>query len=493
VRWLQTLPAGSVSSSRELVWLRAWALFETGNLAAAVAMAESHLATTAARGPAEGRLLVLLALLATVTRPDADRLAHEALELVGDDAYFRSLAVQAAGYAALARGEYETAVGIMRQAFALAQRAGHPMAVLPAVNPLGHALILTGRRDEAEALCRQVLARYAGPQGRPPPIAWSARVVLGIARYETNDVIEARRELEAGFAAAAGLGIGRPTLGWAVAYLALARLACGEPDTALEALRISERDAQVTGMDLPSLAGETEARVRLRQGDLAAAVSWAERATPEVPAASTLVEIVRSSLTVSLARVRLAQDKPDEARVLLAPSRAAQEAWGAVADLVSTEMLAAAAAEAVGSRAEALRMLESAIRLAAPGGYIRRFIDDGHGIAHLLPFVRRAAPDFVDELSAAFAAESATAPRRPSRTRGPSLWEGPEGELLEALTARELEVLRLMAAGASNAAIASGLGVSLGTAKWHVGHVLAKLDATSRTQALVHAQRFGLV
>jgi LuxR family maltose regulon positive regulatory protein len=246
-------------------------------------------------------------------------------------------------------------------------------------------------------------------------------------------------------------------------------------------------------MALPSLAGETEARIWLRQGDLAAAVAWAQRAVPEVPDGSTLLELAGRSLDVTLARVRLARGKPEEGRLLLARSRAAQQAWGAVAELISTDILGATAAEALGSRAEALHVLESAIRLAAPGGYVRRFIDDGQGIAHLLPLVRRAAPDFVDELSSALAAESATAPPRASRPRGPSLWEGPEGELLEALTARELEVLRLMAAGASNAAIASGLGVSLGTAKWHVGHVLAKLDATSRTQALVRAQRLGLV
>jgi LuxR family transcriptional regulator, maltose regulon positive regulatory protein len=236
LRWLETLPPARVADNAELAWLRAWTLFETGQLAAAVAVAERRLASAERPGAAEGRLLVLQALLATVTRPDAADLANQGLELVGDDPYFRSLGVQAIGYAALARGEYETAVRTMRQALELARRAGHSMAVLGAVNPLGHALVLTGRRDEAEARCRQVLAQYPGSQGRPPPVAWSARVVLGIARYEANDVLEARRELEAGFAAAADLGIGRPTLGWAVTYLGLARLACGEPEAALEAL-----------------------------------------------------------------------------------------------------------------------------------------------------------------------------------------------------------------------------------------------------------------
>jgi LuxR family maltose regulon positive regulatory protein len=226
-RWLGSLPADRVAASPELLWLQAWTRFETGELAAAVASAEAHLARVEVRGPAEGRLLVLLALLATVTRPDAEALAEEARELVGDDPYFCSLALQAVGFARLARG-YPGAVAAMRQAFELAEQVGHPIALLPAVNPLGSVLILTGRRAEAERLCRQVLARYVDAQGRPPSIAWSARVVLGIARYEANDLVEARRELEAGFAAAAGLGVGRPALGWAVPSLALCRLACGE-------------------------------------------------------------------------------------------------------------------------------------------------------------------------------------------------------------------------------------------------------------------------
>jgi len=54
-------------------------------------------------------------------------------------------------------------------------------------------------------------------------------------------------------------------------------------------------------------------------------------------------------------------------------------------------------------------------------------------------------------------------------------------------------VLRLMAQGASNAVIAERLAVSLGTAKWHVGNVRAKLGAANRTQALVRAQELGLV
>ncbi len=228
--WLDALPADRVAASPELVSLHAWALFETGQVAAAVTLAERHLASSDARGPAEGRLVVLRALMATMIGPDADDLAIEGLELVGDDPLFRSFGLLAAGLATLARGEYAPAVETLRAGFEAALRAGNPMAVLSAVNPLGQALALAGLRGEAESICRTVLAQHVDGLGRTRPIAWPARVVLGIVRYEANDLVEARRELEGGFEAARRMGVGRPVLGWAIPYLALVRLACGDPD-----------------------------------------------------------------------------------------------------------------------------------------------------------------------------------------------------------------------------------------------------------------------
>lgn len=491
--WLDALPADRVATSPELTALHAWALFETGQVGAAVALAERHLASSDARGPAEGRMLVLRALMATVTGPDAEDLAIEGLGLVGDDPLFRSFGLLAAGLATLARGEYVPAVETLRAAFEAALRAGNPTAVLPAVSPLGQALALAGLRGEAETICRAVLAQQADGQGRPRPIAWPARVVLGIVRYEANDLVEARRELEAGFEAARQMGIGRPVLGWAISYLALVRLACGDADAALEALRTSQRDHRTTGMALPGLAGEIEARILLRQGDVAGAGRWANQATPEAPPGSPLLELLRRSMDTTIARVRLAQGRRDEARDLLARTRLAQEASGALADLISIGVLEAAVADATGRRAEALRALERSVGLAAPSGYVRRFVDDGRSVAHLLPLVRNAAPAFVDELIAAFAAEPTGGGPAATHVRGASVRQDEGGQLVETLTVRELEVLRLMAQGASNADIATDLGVSLGTAKWHVGHVLAKLGATSRTQALVRAQRLRLV
>ena len=61
------------------------------------------------------------------------------------------------------------------------------------------------------------------------------------------------------------------------------------------------------------------------------------------------------------------------------------------------------------------------------------------------------------------------------------------------LTAREQDVLALMAEGASNKMIARQLGISVHTVKFHVGSLLDKLDATGRTDAVAHAARRGVI
>lgn len=113
-------------------------------------------------------------------------------------------------------------------------------------------------------------------------------------------------------------------------------------------------------------------------------------------------------------------------------------------------------------------------------------IDDGRlaerliAALHEAPGIRLARPG--EPADVALVAVDGARPR--------SLADG-AGEM--ALTPRELEVLALMAEGASNKAIAQRLGISVHTAKFHVGQVLDKLDATGRTDAVAHAARRGVI
>jgi LuxR family maltose regulon positive regulatory protein len=142
--------------------------------------------------------------------------------------------------------------------------------------------------------------------------------------------------------------------------------------------------------------------------------------------------------------------------------------------------------DAHGQRAQALTTLERALWLAEPEGYVRLFVDEGAPMRALLRYAYRRGitPGYVVALLAAFAGPHAADPQR--HVAHPSA-------LVEPLTARECEVLRLLDAGASNRDIAHDLVLSLGTVKKHVSNICGKLGVQSRIQAVARARALQLL
>ena len=145
------------------------------------------------------------------------------------------------------------------------------------------------------------------------------------------------------------------------------------------------------------------------------------------------------------------------------------------------------ALEASNRSPEALNTLERALDLAEPEGFVRLFVNAGKTMEKLL---RAARPNsqhqaYIDQLLIAFAPTM--------KADAPSFTSAIVGEKLEPLSERELEVLHLIADGASNREIAEALVVSIGTVKKHVNNILLKLDAHSRTQAIATAQRHNIL
>ena len=136
-----------------------------------------------------------------------------------------------------------------------------------------------------------------------------------------------------------------------------------------------------------------------------------------------------------------------------------------------------------------------ALTLACPQGYVRVFTDEGPPMAallHQLVAAQRSSQDAAGvplgclaRLLRSVGAEHAV----PDGGRGSAAVPG----LAEALTARELEVLGMLAAGRSNQVIASELVVTLDTVKKHVSHVMDKLGAANRTEAVARARELGLI
>jgi LuxR family maltose regulon positive regulatory protein len=149
-------------------------------------------------------------------------------------------------------------------------------------------------------------------------------------------------------------------------------------------------------------------------------------------------------------------------------------------------VLQALALEAQGNRTSTLSILERALVLAEPEGYIRLFVDEGQPMRALLRdlHARSRVPGYVSTLLSAFGEHHI--PDLPPISARPS-------PLTEPLTEREREVLRLLLAGASNREIARCLVVSVNTVKRHVYNLCGKLGVQSRAQAIVRATALNLV
>jgi len=134
--------------------------------------------------------------------------------------------------------------------------------------------------------------------------------------------------------------------------------------------------------------------------------------------------------------------------------------------------------------------LAGALTQACPQGYVRVFADEGPPMAALLAQLIAA-----QRSGSGFEAAAEVPLGCLSRLQGALSTQGvaPDAGLVDPLTSRELEVLELLAAGASNQGIASQLVVTLDTVKKHVSHVLRKLGAANRTEAVARARELGLI
>lgn len=183
------------------------------------------------------------------------------------------------------------------------------------------------------------------------------------------------------------------------------------------------------------------------------------------------------------ARVLLAQGEPDKALLLMARLLPGIEAAGRTGRLIELLALQALALSAQNATTQAINVLERTLALAAPEGYVRLFVELGPPMEALLrqARTRQILPDFITKLLTAFGA----APALNGEINGASL--------PDPLTPREGEVLRLLAIGASNRAIAEELVITVGTVKKHLHNIFHKLQAESRTQAIATARTARLL
>ena len=517
--WLVALPDALVRTRPPLCLLHAEVLVAAGHLDASEARlhdAERGLGTgteggtrastgssvhprqTEERTEREGLLgevAAIRALIAALRRdiPRIIALSRQALLLLpSDNLVLRGLAAHAQGHGHRWSGDLQAASHAYAQASTLSQEGGSLYVALIALGSLVRMQIAQGFLHEAAELCRQRLHSLSERGWGLLPATGYLHVAMAQVLGEWDELDEAARQVSEGLEL--GKQGGLADLVWH-AYLRLAgiRQARGDAEGALDAIEQAEQVARTIGV--PQVIAGTaadKAWLWVRQGNLAAAVHWAQQSGLSV---EDELSPLREFEHITLARVLLAQGKLDEALGLLDRLLPLAEAAGRMESVLELLVSQAVALQAQGKTVQTLMPLAHALSLAEPEGYVRLFVDEGEPMAVLLSQVFKAqqkghlaalqsvSPEYIRKLLVAFVP--------PAVDRVPSARE--REQLAEPLSERELEVLRLLAAGRSNQEIAEALVVAVGTVKTHIHHIYGKLNASSRVQAVARARELQLL
>jgi LuxR family maltose regulon positive regulatory protein len=387
--------------------------------------------------------------------------------------------------------ELDGAVKTLYQTFQLGQDRGVQFASLAAVAHLAYILILRGQLEEAAELCRRAINQAVDRFGKPLPSAGIAHIGLGTVYYEANDLEQAKEHLSTGLELSRQLA---PLIGFSrYGHIWQAKLqqALGQEEGALATIQQARQvELGIRQFSFASIFAAAEAGLQLRQGNLDAAASWAAEADLSLTAPP---EYFGGMEYLAFARLLLAQGCLDEAQTLLADYERAATAEERHGSLITIHILQSLVAKELGQEDRAMAYLERAVALAEPQSYRRRFLDEGSKVAELLPRVRHVAPDFVDELLALFADPASSQQRRIHAGEHTEAATTAAPELVEPLSKREIEVLRLVARGLSNREIAQALYVTVGTVKKHLNNIFGKLEVGNRTQAAARARELRLL
>jgi LuxR family maltose regulon positive regulatory protein len=324
--------------------------------------------------------------------------------------------------------------------------------------------------------------------------AAEAHVGIAQALYERNELDDALRHVTE------GIELGRQAVEFRLPAVGLVTLAwihraAGDAESALDAMNeaISRTHPSPHVASLANPISAEQARLLLALGRADEAAKWTEeRGLRDDDDPSYPWELDY----LVLARVLLARSDPGRALGLLERLDALADSQGRRESLIQIRALRSHALHAAGDHRGALSSLAQALSIARPEGYVRVFVDEGPPMAALLRsliyarqrgrVVRapRAEQEHMLRVARAFGSHEGQEEAAPGVTGT---------GLIDPLTDREVEVLRLVAAGRTNREVARELVVTLDTVKKHVSHIFEKLGAANRTEAVVRARDVGLL
>jgi len=516
--WLDRLPDALVRSRPALCIVHAGALMFANESEAAEARlddAESGLRPDTPADQANiilGRVAAVRGNLARISGDLAScvTLSRRALDLLPETEFMWVVARLNAAYEYLVSGDVTpTTERLVAEVIAPVRATGNPLTILRCIINLARLELLQGCLRQAAATFEEAARVSSGPAGR--------EVLVGNPAYyfgmsdllrEWNDLDGAQRHLEQGM----NLVTGMPTVDADVVvhgFITLARLhqARGEYGAAIATLEDLLHLAYQRTFFAPLVARgvAAKARVQIAQGDLASAIDWMEE---NGLCAQDEPGYLHEDEYLTLARVLVAQGRRnpiglylDDALHLLDRLLRSAEVGERTRSVIEILDLQALAMHAWSEAGGAFAVLERALTLAEPEGYVRVFVDEGVPMKAVLSGllkVRRKADrgtqhlpslGYIRRLLAAL-----ESPHTSTESFAPGGYApGQDQAPLDPLTAREREVLALIAEGLSNQEISAHLFIATSTAKSYVHSILRKLEVENRTKAITRARELHLV
>ena len=425
--------------------------------------------------------------LAVGNGTDALEYAEQALQLTPDEnGYFRAQTKAILTGAHWANGKLDTAYRSMSEWMHNAQKAGNIMFAIASAHGAAEILISQGRLQEAVRTYEHFvqLALTAGQQAQ----SFTAHHHLGLAMLylEMGNDEKSAQHFQKGLK----LGLHCTLPDWPYHKCTVqARWKEYERDlnAAVELLDEARRVYIRTLIPDTHPVEAWKARVYLKQGRLSHAQDWAQELGLTV---DDDLSYVREFEHLTLARVLIAAyqsnrvegDVRDALHLLERLLKAAEEGKR-TGSMIEVSILQALAHHARGNKAQALASLKRGLTLAEPEGYVRIFVDEGQVMTELLTGMSEVegSKEYIRKLLSAFGKQSDAHLPTPSQP------------LIDPLSDRELEVLRLVAHGLSNDEISKRLFLSVSTVKGHNLRIFGKLQVKSRTEAVARARELGLL
>jgi LuxR family maltose regulon positive regulatory protein len=394
-------------------------------------------------------------------------------------------------------GDYDRAIEAFGRGTVLAHAKGNLIAAYGASYGQAMYLLVQGRLNEADELCRLAIARAEREGHGDFPAAGSLYVAMARIKLERNHLDKAEAYLDTGLRVARPGGFSEVvrTGRHLRAHLAAAR---GDLDAAADIFLETERI--VNAIDNAYVAGELNwewARLCLKAGDLATAREKLH-ILEEKSAATQHANLLFWQRWL-FPRLLCEEERYEEALTALNDSIPCARTVRSNGELIRLLALQAAVVDALGERMPARSALREALVLGAPGGYIWRWLESSPRIVPLLRELRdhrvtsKAYYPYLDSVLDAFRDAGRYTGRYARRSADEEPARTLSGELLDPLTPRELEVMRLIGEGYSNPEIASELVVTVNTIKKHTSNIYGKLGVSSRTQAVARAHELKLL